>query len=93
MFENEQRSACEYTIFEAAQLLRNSHKQWPSNQGDPDSSVIGEAGRVYYTAVNLLMIPCLYRSMCLLLGCVLNRTNCTSQSPTPFKCQTSVVSA
>jgi hypothetical protein len=37
-------------------LLSNWREQRPSNQGDLDSSVTGEVGRVYYTGVDLLMI-------------------------------------
>jgi hypothetical protein len=35
------------TMFGPAQLLLNWGEQWPSNQGELDSSVTGEAGRVY----------------------------------------------
>jgi hypothetical protein len=35
-------SAREYTMFTPAQFLHNWHEQWPSNQGDLDSSVMGE---------------------------------------------------
>jgi hypothetical protein len=37
-------------------------EQRPSNQGDLDSSVTGEVGRVYYTGVGLLLVSFLYRS-------------------------------
>jgi hypothetical protein len=50
------RSAREYTMFTPAQHLRRWRKQRPSNQGDLDSSVTWEVGRVYYTGVDLLFI-------------------------------------
>jgi hypothetical protein len=54
MFENEHTR--EYTMFAAAQLLRNWREQRPSNNGDLDSNVTGEGGRVYYTGVDLFLI-------------------------------------
>jgi hypothetical protein len=45
-------------MFVSSQLLRNGREQRPSNQGDFDSSVTGEFGRVYYTGVDLLLISC-----------------------------------
>jgi hypothetical protein len=56
------RSASEYTIFAPAQLLRRWREHRPSNQGYLDSSVTGEAGRVYYTGVDLFLIEFLGRS-------------------------------
>jgi hypothetical protein len=67
MFENEHTSACEYTMFARAQLLRNWCEQRPSSQGDLDSSVAVEIGRVYYAGVDLLLISFLCRSAWLLL--------------------------
>jgi hypothetical protein len=55
------RSARVYNMFASVQLLRNWREQRPSNQGDLDSSVTGEGGRVYYTGVDLLLISFLYR--------------------------------
>jgi hypothetical protein len=43
-------------------VLRKWRKQRPSNQGDLDPSVTGEAGRVYYEGVDLLLISFLYLS-------------------------------
>jgi hypothetical protein len=68
------RSAREYTMFAPAQLLRHWREQRRSNQGDLDSSVTVEVGRVYYTGVDLLLTSFLYRTTWLLLGCVLNGT-------------------
>jgi hypothetical protein len=62
MFENVYtRSTRDYTTFAHAQLLRNWREQRPSSQGDLDSSVTGEIGRVCYTGVELLL-KFLYRS-------------------------------
>jgi hypothetical protein len=49
-------SAREYAMFVPAQSLRDWCEQRPSNQGDLDSSVTEDAGRVCYTEVELLMI-------------------------------------
>jgi hypothetical protein len=66
------RSASEYIMFAPAQLPRNWLEQRPSNQGELDSSVTGEVGREYYTGLDLLLIPLLYRgTWWLLLSCVL----------------------
>jgi hypothetical protein len=43
-------SAHEYTMFAPAKLLHKWGEQWPSNQGNLDSSVTGEFGRVNFTA-------------------------------------------
>jgi hypothetical protein len=51
-------------------VLRNWSEQRPSNQGYLDSSITGEAGRVCYSRVDLLLISPSYRSTWLLLGCV-----------------------
>jgi hypothetical protein len=72
------RSAREYIMFAPAQFLRNWREQRPSNQGDLYSSVMGEAGRVYYTEMDLLLISFLYRISRLFLSCVLNGTPCSS---------------
>jgi hypothetical protein len=64
-------------IVNKAQLLHNWREQRPSNQGDLDPIVTVKVGRVYYTAVDLLLISFLYRSTWSLLGCVLNGTPCT----------------
>jgi hypothetical protein len=69
------RSAREYTMLSPAQLLRKWGDQRPINKGDLDSSVTGEAGRVYYMGVDLILISVLYRSMWLFLSCVLNGTS------------------
>jgi hypothetical protein len=53
------RSDCECAMFAPTQLLR---EQRPSNQGDLDSSVREEVGRVYYTGLDLLLISFLYCS-------------------------------
>jgi hypothetical protein len=68
------RSAREYTVFAATQLLLKWREQWPSNKGDLDSNVTGEVGRVYYTGMDLLPISCLYRSTWMMFGCILNGT-------------------
>jgi hypothetical protein len=48
-------SAREYTMLASAQLWRNWLEKRLSNQGDLDSSLTGEVGRVYYTGMNLLL--------------------------------------
>jgi hypothetical protein len=37
-------SACKYIMYAPSQLLCNWHEQQPNNQGDLDSSVMGEVG-------------------------------------------------
>jgi hypothetical protein len=39
---------CEYTMFPSTQLWRNLREQRPNNQGELDSSVTGEDGRVLH---------------------------------------------
>jgi hypothetical protein len=65
-------SVSEYTVFAIVQLLRKWREQRPSNQGDLDSSVKVESGRVCFTVEHLLLSSCLYCGASLLLGCVLN---------------------
>jgi hypothetical protein len=54
-------SGREYIQFPFAQLLSNWHEQRPSNQGDLDSNVTGDIGRVYYKGVgpasDLIFVP------------------------------------
>jgi hypothetical protein len=69
----------EFNIAIRLVVLRKWREQRPSNQGDLDSSVTGEAGRIYYTGVDLLLISSLYRIMWLVWGCVLNGVPCTMQ--------------
>jgi hypothetical protein len=54
----------ECTMLAPAQLMRNWSEPRPSNPGDLGSSVTGEAGRVYYTGVDLLLISYLRRRTC-----------------------------
>jgi hypothetical protein len=54
-------------MFAPAKPLRNLREQRPSNKGDLDSSVTGEAGRVYYMGVDLLLISFLCHSTLLLV--------------------------
>jgi hypothetical protein len=42
-------------MFAPAQVLRNWREQRPSYKGDHDSGVEDEVGRVYYTALDLLV--------------------------------------
>jgi hypothetical protein len=65
-------------MFAPARLLGNWSEQRPSNQGDPDLSVTGEVGRVYYTGVDLLLISFSYRNTWILFGSVLNGTSFTT---------------
>jgi hypothetical protein len=65
-------------MFAPAQLLHNWQRL--SNQGDLDSSVMGEVGRECCMGVDLFLFSFLYCSTGLLLGCVLNGTPCSSQS-------------
>jgi hypothetical protein len=48
MSDNEHSLCSRCTVFSSAQLLRKRRKQRPSNQGDHNSSVKVEAGRVCY---------------------------------------------
>jgi hypothetical protein len=68
-------SAWEYTMFAPAQHLHNWHEQQSSNKDDLDLTVAGEAGKFYYTGVDLLLISFLCHSTWLLLGCILNGTH------------------
>jgi hypothetical protein len=54
------RYALEYTMFAPAQFLRNWREQRPCIQGDLDSRVSVEVGRVYYTgglASDFIFVP------------------------------------
>jgi hypothetical protein len=48
-------SAHEYAMFAPAQLLYDWHKQRLSNQGYLNTSVMGEAGNIYYVVVDDLI--------------------------------------
>jgi hypothetical protein len=74
MFENEHTFRSWIYHIAPVHFWRNWHGQRPSNQGDLDSSVTGEVGRVYFTGVDVLLVLFLYRSTWLLMGCVLNGT-------------------
>jgi hypothetical protein len=67
----------EYAMFTPAQLLHNWPQQWPSNQGDLDSSVVGRLGH-WERGVDLILISFLYYNTELLLGCILNVILCIS---------------
>jgi hypothetical protein len=62
MFENEHVLLVNTPWWHLQQLLRNWSQQRPSNKGDLDTSVKTDAGIVYYTAVDLLLISFLYCS-------------------------------
>jgi hypothetical protein len=62
------RSAPEYTTFTRSHLLRNWRDQRPSNKGDLESCVTAEGERIYYTALDQLVISCFYRSVPVLLS-------------------------
>jgi hypothetical protein len=75
------RSTREYNLLAPAQLLRSWREQWPSNQDDLDLSATGEAGRVCYAGVDLLLISFFYRSTLLLLGPIQSLVQWVPEAP------------
>jgi hypothetical protein len=70
------RSARGYSMFAPAQISRNCSERRPSNQGDTDSVVTEEAGKVCYTGVDHPVISFLNRSTWLFWGSLLNSAYC-----------------
>jgi hypothetical protein len=77
MFENE-HTFCSW-IHRVRMILSSWRERRPSNQGDLDSSVTGEVGRVLHGGGNASGVPFLYCSTWLLLCCVLNGTASNNQ--------------